>query len=494
MNDMSTIIIHENQIKSEYIFSPGQNLFEFLREKGFAVDAPCGGHGLCGKCKVRLCADGRDDIVQACKITINTDCTVYLSNNDSDLSWNASASSGIFEKGRTGYGAAVDLGTTTVALKLYDLSDGSCLGSISEWNTQKTFGADVITRIGFCIDNQSGLEILSEAIRNQIKSMLSKLCGKHGVSVENVSEIVLAGNTVMQHIFVGISPNSIAAAPFTPATLFDDGKTYTLDGIPVYPAPCVAGYVGGDITAGILCTGINERKGKALFIDVGTNGEMVLGDADGMISCAVASGPAFEGAGISCGMPASFGAINKVCLTDSGLEYEVLGGTEAEGICGSGLLDLAACLLELGYIDESGILEEDENGEAIFRLNEKVYITQKDIRQLQLAKAAVAAGIKRLMQTEELSFDDINALYLAGGFGNRLRPESAVKIGMLPKDMLGKIYSAGNTSLSGAEEALLSPSSREKLSKIKANCRYIELSSDENFSELFIDEMYFPEE
>ena len=254
----------------------------------------------------------------------------------------------------------------------------------------------------------------------------------------------------------------------------------------------MAGYVGGDITAGLLSTGLHEKAGKSLFIDVGTNGEMALGGRDGFVCCAVASGPAFEGAGIERGMSASFGAIHRVELTDGGLTYEVLGGGEAEGICGSGLLDLVACLLELGYLDESGCLAEDEHGEAVFYLTEKVYITQKDVRQLQLAKAAVAAGIKRLMQSEHATFSDIDALYLAGGFGNRLRPESAVRIGMLPRELLA--VPCGNSALAGAEAALLNPAARETLREIQANCRYLELSSDAAFNDLFIEEMSFPEE
>ena len=491
---MSTIIIQENGTKRQYSFTPGQNLLDFLRENGLSLEAPCGGHGLCGKCRARICTDSGEETRLACQTILEKDCEVFISCADADLSWNDSVGAIKFEAGRSGYGAAVDLGTTTVAVKLFDLSDGKCLGSLSRWNVQKNYGADVITRIGYCIDHESGLETLGSAIRRQILSMLRELCENNSILLHDVREIFLSGNTVMQHIWAGLSPDSIAAAPFTPLTLFDDGKPFPLDGIPVYAAPCIAGYVGGDISAGILCTGIGERKGKTLFIDVGTNGEMVLGDSDGLVSCAVASGPAFEGAGISCGMPAAYGAVNKVELIGDELRYEVLGGGEAEGLCGSGILDLVACLLELGYIDESGVLEADENGEAVFRLADKVYITQNDIRQLQLAKAAVAAGIRRLMQKAELSFDDMEALYLAGGFGNRLRPESAVRIGMLPKEMLGRIYTAGNTSLAGAETALLSPSARERLLAVKEKCRYIELSSDPQFSECFVEEMFFPEE
>ena len=490
---MSIITIYNNGRKREFFFAPRVNLLELLREQGFDVDAPCGGHGKCGKCRVLLDRGSGTESVLACTVVPDGDCTVYLPDSSADLSWNFTTESVITEKGRSGFGAAVDLGTTTVAVSLFDLSDGRRLGSASRWNAQRSFGADVITRISYCMDHPDGLKVLSEAIRTQISDMLGSLCGENDLDLSDIKEIFLAGNTVMQHIFAGISPNGIAAAPFDPASYFDDGRPFMLGDIPVYFSPCVAGYVGGDITAGILGCGLGDSAGRALFIDVGTNGEMALGGSGGFVSCAVASGPAFEGAGISCGMPAANGAVNKVWLTDGGLGYEVIGGGEAAGICGSGLLDLAACLLELGYIDESGCLEENGDGEAAFYLTDRVYVDQRDIRQLQLAKAAVAAGIRLLTESEGLTYGDIDSLYLAGGFGNRLRPESAVRIGMLPKEMLGRISTAGNTSLAGAERALLDPGSRETLNGIKNKCGYIELSTHRKFNDCFVDEMTFPE-
>lgn len=490
---MSTIIVCNNYKKTEYSFRPGENLLAFLRARGYTLDAPCGGLGVCGKCRVRIRIGNETQTVLACKTALWEDCTVWLTEDDADLSWNDAEGGSIHSCAREGYGVAVDLGTTTVAVSLHDLQSGQLLGSLSEWNAQRGYGGDVITRIGLCIDRSDGLDTLGDAIRQQIGRMLDSLCRKHGIAKSGVTEAFLAGNTVMQHIFAGVSPASIAAAPFIPATYFDDGTPVVLDGLPFRLAPCVAGYVGGDITAGLLSCDLHTKSGKALFIDVGTNGEMALGGADGFTACAVASGPAFEGAGISCGMPAAFGAINKVELTDDGLTYEVLGGGEPRGICGSGILDLCACLLALGYIDESGCLEEDEDGEAVFYLTDTVYITQRDIRQLQLAKAAVRAGVRLLMQAESVTFNDLDALYLAGGFGNRLRPESAVAIGMLPAEMLGKIIPCGNSSLRGAQQALLDPAAIDALRGIKENCTYLELSSDPNFNECFVEEMSFPE-
>lgn len=490
---MSVITIYGHGGRTELSFLPGKNLMELLRENGLAPDAPCGGHGLCGKCRVLLDTGSGPESVTVCGTVLHGDCSVLLPERTGDIQWNSVSEHYSVQSGRKGCGAAVDLGTTTVALSLYRLSDGACLGSVSRWNAQSVCGADVISRIGFCIDEPDGLTRLGGMIREQISDMLLSVCREHGIAHGELTGIFLSGNTAMQHIFVGADPSGIAAAPFTPETYFDDGEPYMLGDIPVYPSPCVSAYVGGDITAGLLGSGLFERPGRSLYIDVGTNGEMALGGKDGFLTCAVASGPAFEGAGISCGMPATKGAVCSVELHGDELYYEVIGGGEALGLCGSGLLDLAACLTELGYIGESGRLEENEDGEAVFYLTDRVYIDQRDVRRLQLAKAAVAAGLKLLLESEGLSLNDVGALYLAGGFGNRMRPESAVRIGMLPSELKERIRAVGNACLAGTERALLDPASGKTLLEIKRKCRYIELSSHERFNDCFVDEMSFPE-
>ncbi len=490
---MSILVVLANDKKTTIQFAGSRNLLELLRENGYTISAPCGGDGRCGKCQVKLTEAGIAKTVLACQTMLESDCVVELLDEQPDISWNSTDTYIANYDKRNGYGAAVDLGTTTIAVKLYDLSNGAMLGELSQWNVQKSFGSDVITRIDYCIKNADGLSTLSNLVRNQVKEMLNELCNKNHSSYSNILEIVISGNTVMQHIFCGLSPASIASAPFTPQTLFDENMRYELDGTPVVFSPCIAGYVGGDITAGLLSQKLHEQVGQSLFIDVGTNGEMVLSRDGSFTACAVASGPAFEGAEISCGMPATDGAIYSVELIDDGLKYEVLGNGEAQGLCGSGLLDLVACLLELGYIDESGCLMENESGESVFYLTDRVFLTQRDIRQLQLAKAAVAAGICLLLKKQNIELDDLNALYLAGGFGNRLNVNSAIRIGMLPRQMRGKIVSAGNTSLLGAEQALLNLASRSTLKSIKDNCQYLELSSSNDFNDTFVEEMSFPE-
>ena len=477
---------------------PGESLLELLRRGGFPVSAACGGNGTCGKCKVRL-GDGRE--VLACR-TPAENCRVSIEENRGGVICTESAAARNVEA-REGLGAAVDIGTTTVAVKLFDLRDGRELGVKSAWNVQTPYGADVITRCQYIMEHEDGLERLSGLIREQVFGMADEL--RRG---EKIDEIFIAGNTVMEHIFMGLSPASIAVAPFKPLSLFDGGEVFREKDAALYCAPCVAGYVGGDITAGLLASGLDEKDECSLFLDVGTNGEMALGGRDGFLCCAVASGPAFEGAGISCGMASAGGAVSRVCWTQGGPDFQVIGGGEPKGICGSGLLDLLAMLLKLGIVDETGRLlppdeapegfdrwlTEDENGNGVFHLTDSVYLSAADVRQLQLAKAAVAAGIEVLTETARIRIEDVDRLYLAGGFGVHLDPHSAAAIGMLPDCLKDRTVSIGNSSLAGAAQALLDRKKRDQLLKIKEKCQYLELSGNQDFNRLYPEHMMFGEE
>ena len=493
---MPCISVQDHNKYQTVPFTEGESLLAVLQREGFSVNAPCGGKGKCGNCTVTvITADGSSSVC-ACKTPATEGCTVVLGNTQDDLSWNFTPGSSIVLPARfDGLGTAVDLGTTSIAVSLFDLKTGEKLGTSGAWNEQRAFGADVITRIAYTMDHPDGLERLSSTVRRQIRQMTEDLCREHHRSWEDVRRIFLAGNTTMQHLFAALPVASIAAAPFRPYTTFDTSEKYALDGKSVYMSPCVSGYVGGDITAGLSALELDLAEGNHLFLDVGTNGEMALGGKNGFLTCAVACGPAFEGAGISCGMPAAAGAINRFHLTEDQLLFDVIGGGEAKGICGSGLLDLAACLVSLGYITADGqLLSEGEDGEeGVFTIADGVSLTGRDVRQLQLAKAAVAAGIRILLEESSLQVSDIDTLWLAGGFGNRLDPKSAVTLGMLPEALLGKIRPAGNTSLAGAETALLS-GEKSRLLKIQSMCSYLELSSSAKFSEAFVEEMAFPYE
>ena len=448
-------------------------LSEALKKAGYPVAQPCGGMGKCGKCTVLL----NGVPVKACSTFIDGENEVELEQVSGGNILLGGEDSIVPDAPEKGLGAAVDLGTTTVAVRIFDLETGVVIASHTDWNAQSPYGADVISRIDY-INRNNALDELSGVIRRQIFSFLAPF---------NVKRVFLAGNTVMQHIFAGLSPSSIAVAPFTPVTLFE-AYSEALNAIPVTYSPCAAGYVGGDITAGLLASGLHRAEKPSLFIDIGTNGEMGIGNKDGFTVCAVASGPAFEGAEISCGMPGLPGAVNHVSLENGEVKYTVIGDVPPKGICGSGLIDLLAVLLENEDLDASGRLDET------FYLAENIYLTGADVRKLQLAKAAVRAGISVLMEETGIGFEDIEHLYISGGFGNYLNVENAAKIDMLPRELAGKTVLLGNSSLKGASMALLCEKKRKELFEIQKKCRYTELSGSGQFSEEFIEHMMLGEE
>lgn len=501
----------------------GQTVLSALQEAGCVeVDAPCGGNGTCGKCLIEVSGNVKppaEDEQQrlpagsslrlACRCVIEGDCTVHpaaltvgavVASEGQNASFPLTA--------RKGLGAAIDIGTTTVVLYLYDLSDGRRLALRSGQNRQRAFGADVISRVHHGNTAAGGLEQMSQAIRTQLAGYLAETCGEVGRAVDEVREIAVAGNTIMEHIFAGLSPSSIAVAPFTPLSRFGDtaaGQDCGLTG-QVYRFPCVAGYVGGDITAGLLSSGAYRAEEPVLFLDIGTNGEMGIGSRDGFLTCATAAGPAFEGAEITCGMSGTDGAISRVWLEEGRLRYSVLGGGQARGICGSGLVDALAVLLELGAVDETGRLLppeeaeeevlpwlEETDSEVRFYLDEArtVCVTDGDVRKLQLAKAAVAAGIQTLLVKAGLREEQVSALYLAGGFGNYIDQNSAAAIGLLPDSMLDRIVPVGNSAGMGAVAWLLSDQARAELEEFLPRCSYLELSGCPEFNDAYIECMMF---
>lgn len=320
--------------------------------------------------------------------------------------------------------------------------------------------------------------------------------GETGCAAE-LKRTVTAGNTVMQSLLAGVSVRPLAAAPFCPETFFRQSSGLTLLDAPLYCVPCAAGFVGGDITAGLLASGLARRAGHFLFLDIGTNGEMALGGMDGFTCCAVAAGPAFEGAGIACGMLGVDGAVSRVRYSDA-FKMNVIGGGEAVGLCGSGLIDLTALLLRLGVIDESGrllppedapeafrrYLTRDENGCGVFHLTDRVYLTAADVRALQLAKAAVAAGVQILLAQQGLTLSALDGLYLSGGFGMYLDPASAAAIGMLPRLPAAKLHSVGNAALSGAAQLALR-GDMSAADGIVNRLTYLELSGRPDFADAF---------
>ncbi len=442
-------------------------------------------------------------------------------------------------------GVAVDIGTTTVATYLFDLHTGEHIDTQSELNAQGVFGADVISRIQYALEGPDNLKRLQEKILTQIDTLIHKMASRTGIQSSRICLACIVGNPTMIHLALGLNPKYIAEAPFIPVTTEpllalgrDFGLSLSSGGVVRFP-PAVSAYVGSDILAGVVASGMAEaviggetvvsktapqarETGSkslpalpSLLIDIGTNGEIVLATRDRFIACSTAAGPAFEGAQITCGVGGVAGAINRVFRTKTPGFSTILDAPPL-GFSGAGVVDLLAILLDMGIVDETGrilTLEEAKrhdhpfagwlvtyDEEPAFQLvpEEKsgtgmpILLTQQDIREIQLAKAAIAAGIRTLLNASSLSFSDIRALFLAGGFGNYLDPRSAARIGLIPKELQGKIQSIGNAAGMGASLALLSEKTFSLFQEVKERTTYIELSSSSEFQELYVEEMLFP--
>lgn len=410
------------------------------------------------------------------------------------------------------YAIAIDLGTTTIVGYLLDLHTGQQVGIYSSLNSQAVYGADVISRINYSLQVPDGLGQLTASIRAKINAMINYLCCKFQISCTHIYEVVLVANTVMGHIYAGLPVGNIAVAPFVPVVsrqLELSAKQVELDICPqakVVLPPVVSGYVGSDIIAGILACDMHQSETINLLIDIGTNGEIVLGNRQEMVACATAAGPALEGAGIACGLGGVTGAINQVSIDDGQLTYQVIGGVEAQGICGSGVIDVLAQMLNAGIITNSGqfatsdeciskrlVLLEDQSVFMIdASLANPIYISQKDISEIQLAKAAIAAGIEVLLKQLQLTYNDINTVYLTGGFGNYMDHDSAVAIGLIPFALQDKLKSIGNGAGQGAKMMLINQDCLAQAQEIQTKIKYIELSAREDFQESYIDNLYFP--
>ena len=482
---------------------PGETLLALFQENGITqVSSPCGGNGTCGKCRVQV--EGRGEVL-ACQTEAEDGMTVYLEEEKVSVIAEIGNCHLYPADGSRVLAAACDIGTTTVVCHLLDGKTGKRLGTVSAPNAQRIYGADVISRIQ--ASKGEGLSKLQGAVTGQINEMLRELVRKTGRK-EKIDLLAVAGNTVMSHLFAGLSPESIGVVPFRPLSLFGDTWEAEKIGIEncreVYISPAVAGYVGGDITADLLAVQMDSAEKETLLLDIGTNGEMVLGKDGDYVCCATAAGPAFEGAEITMGMPAADGAVSHVWMEGARMCVSVIGGGEPVGICGSGLIDALAVFLETGLMDETGRLAdedeveeemaayqgEDENGNCVY-LTEKIRVTQADVRKLQLAKAAVAAGIRILLDEKQMDTGDIGQVILAGGFGSFLDKKSAAEIGLIPKELLGAAVSVGNAAGEGAVSAAVSAQARQDLARIQKEMKYIELSTNKNFSEEYMEQMFF---
>ncbi len=394
----------------------------------------------------------------------------------------------------------VDIGTTTVAATLVDLYGQNVVGVKGEHNAQYPYGADVVSRIKHTIDK--GTSFVQKAIIGQIDQILHALLNE--ADLDDVSMICFAGNTTMMHMVCGLPGEFIGKAPFRPITTqpmrLNAGELGISSAAPAFLMPGISSYIGADIVASLLAVEAHQATEPFLLIDFGTNAETVLFANNTFYCCSAAAGPCFEGVTLACGMPGQAGAIDTVDQTDSGLGFTVMENIAPRGICGSGVLDAVALLLELNVLDETGALSADSSGPLADRLDatkglmftDSVYLTQKDIREVQLAKAAIRAGIEILFRQANISPDAIDTFYLAGGFGSALRAESAVRIGLIPQALLPRISVLGNAAGFGALRYVTEKNARDHAQSIIDRTEYIELSALPSFSEYYVDHMFFP--
>jgi len=422
------------------------------------------------------------------------------------------------------YGIAFDLGTTTVVATLLDLSTGTPLAVASMLNKQQPFGADVITRISAIMMEPGAIDALARLARETLAGLAADVCGQAGVDGADVCEVALAGNATMTHIVLGVDPEPLGVAPFIMAAReFPEVLAATDLGLPVHPRarafmfPAFGAYVGGDITAGLLASGMDRDARTRLFVDIGTNCEIVLGNRDWLLATAAPAGPAFEGAAIRCGMRAADGAIEVVSMTPAGMDLKVIGDAEPAGLCGSGLVDAVASLLGVGLLDRSGrFVPEDQalalapglagrlttlGQERVFVLHwlgepgdvaRSIYLSQRDVRELQFAKAAIATGWSILLAEAGLAPGDIKQVLLAGSFGSYLSPANAIRLGLVPPLPAARVVSAGNVAGEGAKMALLSVRERAGALALQQEVRYVELSDRGDFNDAFVDQLQFP--
>lgn len=401
--------------------------------------------------------------------------------------------------GKTGFGIAVDIGTTTVAAYLYDYDKGECVAVESAINPQVTFGVDVISRIKYCRDKEDGVHELATSIRSCINMLSAALCEKQGIMPEQIAEMAVTGNTTMLHLFTDTDPSPMGEAPFTVPDYFG----YTQDaaslglacGGQVYVARCISAFVGGDITSAILSSGMRDDA-ASLMLDIGTNGEVALHAGGKLFVTSTAAGPAFEGSELSCGMAAVKGAVSAVYALSGELQTTVIGGGSPKGICGSGVIDAIALMKTSGAMDETGrILESprtiEVDGAPAFSICEGVYITQRDVRRIQTAKSAIAAGTLALVNRAGLCMSDINRVYLAGGFGNYMDEQNAIIIGLLPEESCNIIKNIGNAAGAGAGMALVKREYISEHQRIADAAQHVELSTDAFFMDKYIDCMMF---
>lgn len=539
----------------------GTTILEAARKIGVVIESPCNAVGICGKCKVKVVSGNLENIIQdgehhlseeekaqgfvlSCQAKVMADVEIEVAAKNSnktlkilnhgqsfDIELENYISKQYGQDGKTyvyageqfigeeegdttalNFGVVVDIGTTTLVTSLVNVNTGEELHSVSSLNPQSIHAQDVLSRIKFASDEE-GLDIMYSGIIGELNSMLAEITKKTGIDSKYIYEVIFSGNTCMIHLASKANPYSLGKYPYTPE--LDGGsylsaKEHNLNiseiGL-IYLPPIISAYVGPDITSGVLAARLQDKKGTTLFVDIGTNGEMVIGRDGKLSATSTAAGPAFEGMNITHGMRAQKGAIEYFNIEDDGsIEIKTIENEKAVGICGSGLLDIVGELVSNKVIGKNGKFasSEDSNlpetlkkrlvkleGKTAFEVTEGVFLTQKDVRQVQLAKGAVRSGIEFLMRSKEVEADKVNKIQIAGSFGYHLRAKSLINIGLLPKEFDGKIDFVGNTSKSGGHAFLVNKNYRNEMEQLVKEIEVVELSKGQDFDKIFVKSLSF---
>ena len=470
---MGKLTILRRGKREEVSFEGTPLLSNLLAEKGYFVPHPCGGRGTCGKCTVLY--NGKS--VLACRTALSGDGEVILPDAEEISSVTGAGETGKLTENLC---LCLDIGTTTLALALVSLDEGAVIRTETCPNPQRAFGADVISRIDYCMKN--GVGMLQKVLLQRVEELTRRMLLSFGLS--KVERMYVAGNTTMLHLFFGVDCSSLGVSPYTPKFLAprqSEGEDLGLTCVgEVLSLPGISAFVGADIVSGIHCVGLPEEGKWRILLDLGTNAEIALFSRDRILCTAAAAGPCFEGANISCGMSASEGA---VCAVESDGSCTVIGGGEARGLCATGLIDAIAEAVRREDIDETGYLEEDP-----LPICGTVSLQGKDVREFQLAKSAICAGLECLVERANLSWDDVDAFYIAGGFSAGLKVDNAAFLGLFAKELAPKAVPVNNASLQGAVKFACRP---KEFRLPLDNAEYADLSADPRFSELFMEYMMF---
>ncbi|MCR4956411.1 MAG: ASKHA domain-containing protein [Lachnospiraceae bacterium] len=518
--------------KKELQCESGTNLLTLLLENNVFVDNACNGKGTCGKCRIRLVEgeleiseedeakkltekERKEGIHLACLSLVKGDCVIQTNVASKKMNVLTDGYIPEFEKDvcEAGYGVAIDIGTTTIAMSMISMKTGEILSEEAGMNGQRLYGQDVLTRITYEIEQgQEAIDKLKEAVITSINEGIKAMCKELGISTEEVMSITVAGNCTMTHMLLGVDARSIGMAPYKPAFLQAQTVNAKEHGIEcnkdatLYCLAQVSGFIGGDILAGAYVCDLLHSDKISLFLDIGTNGEMVVSKRGELYSCSCAAGPALEGMNITCGMPALPGAVEKVWVEDGKLCTATIAGEKPKGICGSGILEVVDELIKQEFIKKSGVfvkkkkieesdwrynyLVEDEGGPAL-KLSEGVLVTQKDVRQVQLAKGAILSGFLSLVKRAGITVEDIDEVIIAGQFGSHLSAQALAGVGIIPREVKEKVTYVGNTSKTGAYMALLSHKVKEEMEDLADKITYYELAEIDGYEQLFMECMRF---